>query len=92
MASVATAAAALTELSRRRSARAEAGDPRASRIEAELALGRQIQRSFVPLVPPDIPGYEVASHYEPAREVGGDFFDVFRIRAGRGGWPSASPT
>jgi sigma-B regulation protein RsbU (phosphoserine phosphatase) len=50
------------------------------RIEAELALGRRIQRSFVPLIPPDLPGYEVASHYEMAREVGGDFFDVFRIR------------
>ncbi len=54
------------------------------RIEAELALGRRIQRSFVPLIPPDLPGYEVASHYEAAREVGGDFFDVFRIR-GRAG-------
>ena len=39
-----------------------------------------IQRSFVPLIPPDLPGYEVATHYEPAREVGGDFFDVFRIQ------------
>jgi serine phosphatase RsbU (regulator of sigma subunit) len=52
----------------------------AHRIEAELALGRRIQRSFVPLIPPDLPGYEVASQYEAAREVGGDFFDVFRIR------------
>ena len=26
------------------------------------------------------PGYEVASHYEAAREVGGDFFDLFRLR------------
>jgi serine phosphatase RsbU (regulator of sigma subunit) len=54
------------------------------RLEAELALGRRIQRSFVPLIPPDLPGYEVASHYEMAREVGGDFFDVFRVR-GRDG-------
>ena len=67
-------------------------DANLHRIEAELALGRQIQRSFVPLIPPDLPGYEVATQYEPAREVGGDFFDVFRIRAGRGAWPSASPT
>ncbi|HET9519469.1 MAG TPA: PP2C family protein-serine/threonine phosphatase [Candidatus Limnocylindrales bacterium] len=49
-----------------------------------MALARRIQRSFVPLIPPDIPGYEVASHYEAAREVGGDFFDVFRVR-GRSG-------
>lgn len=54
------------------------------RLEAELALARKIQRSFVPLVPPDIPGYEVATHYAAAREVGGDFFEVFRLRGRTG--------
>jgi serine phosphatase RsbU (regulator of sigma subunit) len=63
---------------------ARASEADGHRLEAELALGRRIQRSFVPLIPPDIEGYEVASHYEAAREVGGDFFDVFRIR-GRSG-------
>jgi hypothetical protein len=52
----------------------------ARRIEQELAHGRRLQRSFVSLVAPDVPGYEVASHYEAAREVGGDFFDLFRMR------------
>ena len=52
----------------------------ARRIEDELALGRRLQRSFVSLVAPEVPGYEVASHYEAAREVGGDFFDLFRLR------------
>jgi sigma-B regulation protein RsbU (phosphoserine phosphatase) len=56
-------------------------DPSAQRLEAELALARRIQRSFVPLIPPEIPGYDVASHYEAAYEVGGDFFDVFRTQA-----------
>ncbi|HEX5149476.1 MAG TPA: PP2C family protein-serine/threonine phosphatase [Candidatus Limnocylindrales bacterium] len=55
----------------------------ARRIEQELALGRQLQRSFVGLVGPEIPGYDLACHYEQAYEVGGDFFDVFR-RLGRG--------
>jgi serine phosphatase RsbU (regulator of sigma subunit) len=55
-----------------------------SRLDAELALARRIQRSFVPLTSPDIPGYEIASHYEAAREVGGDFFDVFRLRSHAG--------
>jgi len=59
-------------------------DAAAVRIDAELTLGRRIQRSFIPLTSPQIPGYEIASHYEAAREVGGDFFDVFRIR-GRSG-------
>jgi sigma-B regulation protein RsbU (phosphoserine phosphatase) len=65
-----------------------AGDPEvaarlattARRIDAELAHGRRLQRSFVSLVAPDVPGYDVASHYEAAREVGGDFFDLFRLR------------
>jgi sigma-B regulation protein RsbU (phosphoserine phosphatase) len=52
----------------------------ARRIDEELAHGRRLQRSFVSLVAPDVPGYEVASHYEAAREVGGDFFDLFRLR------------
>jgi phosphoserine phosphatase RsbU/P len=61
------------------SAGAEAAAERHRRIDDELALGRRIQRSFVALVAPDVPGYDVASHYEQAYEVGGDFFDLFRL-------------
>jgi serine phosphatase RsbU (regulator of sigma subunit) len=53
------------------------------RLDLELAHGRRLQRSFVALVAPEVPGYEVASHYEAAREVGGDFFDLFRRRRRR---------
>ena len=56
----------------------------AARIDAELELGRRIQRSFIPLVPPSIEGYELANHYEAARQVGGDFFDAFRVRGPSG--------
>jgi sigma-B regulation protein RsbU (phosphoserine phosphatase) len=49
-------------------------------IEAELAHGRRLQRSFVSLVPPEVPGYDLATQYEAAREIGGDFFDLFRQR------------
>jgi phosphoserine phosphatase RsbU/P len=52
----------------------------ARRIEEELAHGRRLQRSFVSLTPPEVPGYDIAAHYEAAREVGGDFFDLFRLR------------
>lgn len=78
--SVAIAAGELMAPAAGRDDAAGASEASLHRIEAELALGRQIQRSFVPLIPPDLPGYEVATQYEPAREVGGDFFDVFRIR------------
>ena len=53
-------------------------------IDDELALGRQLQRSFVGLVGPEVPGYDLACYYEQAHQVGGDFFDVFRrLRRGR---------
>lgn len=58
---------------------AEAAAERHGRIDDELALGRRLQRSFVALVAPDVPGYDLASHYEQAHEVGGDFFDLFRL-------------
>ncbi|HET8785016.1 MAG TPA: PP2C family protein-serine/threonine phosphatase [Candidatus Limnocylindrales bacterium] len=51
-----------------------------SGIEAELALSRLQQRSIVSLRPPEVPGYDLASYYEPAREVGGDFFELFHLR------------
>lgn len=63
---------------------ARAAAERLHRIDDELALGRRLQRSFVSLVAPEVPGYDLASHYEPAYEVGGDFFDLFRLlRRGR---------
>jgi hypothetical protein len=54
-------------------------DPR-SGIAAELAMSRMQQRSIVSLLAPEIEGYDLASHYEPAREIGGDFFELFRVR------------
>lgn len=79
----ATAAALAGALSAAASGGA-AGDPRqrirARQLEEELAHGRRLQRTFVSLEPPAIPGYDIASHYEAAREVGGDFFDLFRER------------
>lgn len=60
---------------------AASGDPAVTRVlDEELAHGRRLQRSFVSLVPPEVPGYDLASRYEAAREVGGDFFDLFRLR------------
>ncbi len=53
---------------------------RRSGIAAELAVGRLHQRSIVSLVAPEVAGYDLASHYEPARELGGDFFELFRLR------------
>jgi serine phosphatase RsbU (regulator of sigma subunit) len=51
-----------------------------SSLAADLALGRLQQRTIVSLLAPDVDGYDLASHYEPAREIGGDFFELFRLR------------
>lgn len=57
-----------------------AGPDTRSGIDAELALSRLQQRSLVSLEPPDVPGYDLATYYEPAREIGGDFFELFLLR------------
>jgi phosphoserine phosphatase RsbU/P len=48
-----------------------------NKIEHDLEIGRQIQRTFLPTVFPNLDGWEVASYFQPAREVAGDFYDVF---------------
>ena len=49
-------------------------------LDQELAIGRRIQLSLMPRRFPEVPGWQIAAAYEPAREVGGDFYDVFRVR------------
>lgn len=46
------------------------------RMERELELARQVQQSVLPRNFPQIPGYSFAAHNVPARQVGGDFYDV----------------
>ncbi len=53
------------------------------RIEQELRVARLIQQTLLPKALPDIPGYEVAAYYQPAREVGGDFYDFLALEDGR---------
>ena len=49
------------------------------RLESELALARQVQLSMVPRVFPGIEGLAFAAAYAPARQVGGDFYDVIKL-------------
>ena len=49
--------------------------------EQELEIGRRIQKGFLPDSLPEIPGYEVAGHFQAARVVAGDFYDAFYIPA-----------
>lgn len=52
------------------------------RIQSELRIARDIQMSMLPHAPPatkEAPEFEIAAVLEPAREVGGDFYDYFMI-------------
>jgi serine phosphatase RsbU (regulator of sigma subunit) len=53
------------------------------RIEQELRVARLIQRTLLPKTLPGLPGYDVAAYYQPAREVGGDFYDFLQLPDGR---------
>jgi len=55
------------------------------RIEQELKVARLIQQTLLPKTLPELPGYEVAAYYQPAREVGGDFYDFLDLEDGRFG-------
>lgn len=56
------------------------------RLEQELQVARLIQQTLLPQELPDVPGYEVAAYYQPAREVGGDFYDFYYFDDGRIGF------
>lgn len=52
-------------------------------LEGEMAAAREVQRVMVPEKLPYISGYDVESVYRPAAEVGGDFFQVIRLKNSR---------
>jgi len=49
------------------------------RLERELQLAREIQQTFLPDRPPDVPGWELAVVWRAARQVAGDFYDFFEL-------------
>lgn len=51
-------------------------------LERELEIGRQIQAGFLPETLPQPPGWEIAAHFQAAREVAGDFYDAFPLARG----------
>jgi serine phosphatase RsbU (regulator of sigma subunit) len=53
------------------------------RVDQELATARRIQQTLLPKVIPALSGWEIATHYQPARAVGGDFYDFLPFADGR---------
>jgi serine phosphatase RsbU (regulator of sigma subunit) len=50
------------------------------RLESDLELSQKVQQALLPQQVPDIPGLELAAFSQPARIVGGDYFDFFNFR------------
>src|SRR5438270_7593005 len=49
------------------------------RLDHDLEIAREIQRSLLPDQSPVVPGFEIAGINLPARQVSGDYFDYIRI-------------
>ena len=52
------------------------------RLRRELEIARSIQNSLMPRQLPELPGFQIAATCSPARDVGGDFYDVVTTEDG----------
>ncbi len=62
------------------------------RIESELRVARTIQQTLLPKAVPALDGWEIAAYWQPARAVGGDFYDFLQFPDGRLGLVIADVT
>jgi serine phosphatase RsbU (regulator of sigma subunit)/predicted ester cyclase len=53
------------------------------RVEEELRVARSIQQASLPKEVPALEGWQISPYYQPAREVGGDFYDFHLLPEGR---------
>lgn len=75
--SVAEHLGVLIEASKIRSAREEQ-----KRLERELSIAADIQSSLLPIRLPIVRDCELSAYLQPARRVGGDFYDIAHLRTG----------
>jgi sigma-B regulation protein RsbU (phosphoserine phosphatase) len=54
-----------------------------SRLQTDLETAREIQRQLLPSGAREVPGLDLATAYVPARELGGDFYDLLPFGVGR---------
>jgi len=52
-------------------------------LRRELAVAYRVQKGFLPSAPPQLEAYEFFDFYEPAKELGGDYFDYIPLPGGR---------
>jgi phosphoserine phosphatase RsbU/P len=60
-------------------ARLYAQEMRQQLLNKDLETARRIQQSFLPQNVPHLPGWEIAAFWHPMREIGGDFYDFYRL-------------
>jgi serine phosphatase RsbU (regulator of sigma subunit)/pSer/pThr/pTyr-binding forkhead associated (FHA) protein len=53
------------------------------RLRRDLDLAHRVQLSFLPAKLPQVGGYEFFAHYEPANDVGGDYYGFIPLSDGR---------
>ena len=63
----------------------EEANAQRTRMENELKMARALQVNLMPSRLPEIPGFNLAASWHSAREVAGDFYDVFPLPDGRWG-------
>src|SRR5919202_2009398 len=68
-----------TVVSRMRGQRIEQERIERERIEQEPLVARRIQQASLPKEVPTLEGWQITPFYQPAREVGGDFYDFFEL-------------
>ncbi len=57
-------------------------DAQLADLAHEMEMARAMQATLLPDRLPRIPGFNLAAHWRPARELGGDFYNIFRLPAG----------
>ena len=58
-------------------------EERLSQVDQELLVARRIQHASLPKEVPQLEGWQISPYYQPAREVGGDFYDFHLLPEGR---------
>jgi serine phosphatase RsbU (regulator of sigma subunit)/predicted ester cyclase len=56
------------------------------RVEQEMRVARRIQQGSLPEGVPTLGGWQIDPYYQPAREVGGDFYEFYQLGDGRVGF------
>jgi predicted ester cyclase len=62
------------------------------RIEQDLRVARTIQQASLPKEVPKLESWQISPYFQPAREVGGDFYEFFKLDDGRVGFAVGDAT